>query len=463
MRKLSSQLRLARPLLPALLIAVAVFLLLGSSSATAATPSCGDTITHDTTLTADLTNCPGDGLDIGADNIILNLNGHTIDGTVTQPLVCGQTPPDAEGVRVGGFDGVTIKNGTIQHFSIGIDGGAEGDGISNAYFHDLVVRDNGVHGISIGVIHFPPTGGNPSNENNRIERNEVYGNNGCGGRGIFLNSTADNHVAYNRTHDNGEGIGVCCSEHTVVEHNNVVDERVGAFGGAIEVAFGSDNVVRYNDVSGTRADGISIGEGEQHDIVRNNHSHGNGGAGVTLNEARANRVDGNRLDHDLFGVISFVGDGNTISGNDISDTSACPPDPCGFGVAIAGGDGNVVAANQVARTALDGIAVVALDPGDTTSNTLLRDNFVRAAAHDDYSVGAVGAGTVTDTRLAGNLALTAAGDGFDIFTAGTTLTRNKAFANGNLGFEAVAGTIDGGGNLAHGNGNPAQCTGVVCG
>ena len=84
---------------------------------------------------------------------------------------------------------------------------------------------------------------------------------------------------------------------------------------------------------------------------------------------------------------------------------------------------------------------------------------VKSADFDVYSDES----THTLTRLAGNLALTAAGDGFDIFTAGTTLTRNRAFANGNLGFEAVAGTIDGGGNLAHGNGDPAQCTGVVCG
>jgi len=453
MRKLSSQLRPAHPPLPALLIAVTVFVVLGSSSATAATPSCGDTITHDTTLTADLTNCPGDGLDIGADNVTLNLNGHTIDGTVTQALVCGETPADVDGVRVGGFGGATIENGTIQHFSVGIDGGAA----SNANFHDLVVRDNAQHGISIGIPHFPPTA-DRSNHDNRIEHDQAYGNNGCGGRGIFLNNTSDNYVAYNRTHDNGEGVGVCCSEHAIVEHNDLVDSDFRA----IDVAFGANNVVQYNNVGGGNAEGIGIEE-DQHDVVRHNHSHDNNGAGVLLNEANSIQVGSNRLEHDLFGVISFVGDGNTISGNRISDISDCPPDFCGLGVAIAGGDGNVVAANQVARSALDGIAVVALDPGETASNTLVRGNFVRSAAHDDYSVGGFGEGTVTDTTLAGNLALTAAGDGFDIFSAGTTLTQNKAFANGNLGFAAVAGTIDGGGDLAHGNGNPAQCTGVSCG
>jgi hypothetical protein len=46
--------------------------------------------------------------------------------------------------------------------------------------------------------------------------------------------------------------------------------------------------------------------------------------------------------------------------------------------------------------------------------------------------------------------------------AGLTLTRNTANGNGNLGIEARTGAIDGGGNRASGNGNPAQCVGVTC-
>jgi hypothetical protein len=34
--------------------------------------------------------------------------------------------------------------------------------------------------------------------------------------------------------------------------------------------------------------------------------------------------------------------------------------------------------------------------------------------------------------------------------------------NAELGINAVLGVIDGGGNKAHGNGNPAQCTNVAC-
>ncbi len=45
---------------------------------------------------------------------------------------------------------------------------------------------------------------------------------------------------------------------------------------------------------------------------------------------------------------------------------------------------------------------------------------------------------------------------------GTTIARNKANNNADLGIEAVPGVTDGGGNKASGNGNPAQCVNVQC-
>ena len=46
--------------------------------------------------------------------------------------------------------------------------------------------------------------------------------------------------------------------------------------------------------------------------------------------------------------------------------------------------------------------------------------------------------------------------------ADTTVMRDVANQNSDLGIEAVAGVQDGGGNRAAGNGNPLQCTGVSC-
>jgi hypothetical protein len=60
------------------LVLVGVVALSGAEAASKV--SCGDTITADITLHRNLVNCPNNGIVIGADNITLDLNGHTIDG-----------------------------------------------------------------------------------------------------------------------------------------------------------------------------------------------------------------------------------------------------------------------------------------------------------------------------------------------------------------------------------------------
>ena len=51
-----------------------------SGAEAASRVSCGDTITTDATLHHNLVNCPNNGIIIGADNVTLDLNYHTIDG-----------------------------------------------------------------------------------------------------------------------------------------------------------------------------------------------------------------------------------------------------------------------------------------------------------------------------------------------------------------------------------------------
>src|SRR4051794_38144236 len=212
--------------------------------------SCGATVTHDTTLSADLTDCPGDGLVISADNLTLNLNGHTIDGTATQLSSCDEHAPGSDGIRLGGHDGLTIENGTVQQFSNGVEGGAEGQGVADSEIQDLVARDNQFSGITLGSNLL-------LNNHNKIQDNDTYGN-GCGA-GIFLNNADGNHIARNSSHDNDGGIGICCSPNNVVEHNVVTGNRDTG----IAIYFGrhSHNVVRHNVIS-NNFDGIFVGFGE---------------------------------------------------------------------------------------------------------------------------------------------------------------------------------------------------------
>src|SRR3954452_19850350 len=87
------------------------FIAIGAAPAQAAGPGCGAVVTKSTTLQRNLTNCPGDGLVIGADNLTLDLGGHTIDG----PAV-----PATAGIRLAGHHGVTVQRGALKEFGNGV-------------------------------------------------------------------------------------------------------------------------------------------------------------------------------------------------------------------------------------------------------------------------------------------------------------------------------------------------------
>jgi len=80
----------------------------------AANPTCGSSLTTNTTLTADLdcSSYGGTALYMGANSVVLNLNGHTIWGPAGN---------DSQyGVDTDGYNRTTIKNGSIKNFYIGV-------------------------------------------------------------------------------------------------------------------------------------------------------------------------------------------------------------------------------------------------------------------------------------------------------------------------------------------------------
>src|SRR5918996_2155351 len=93
--------------------------IVGGARAWASHVNCGDTITTDTTLDSDLLSCPNNGIAIGADDITIDLNGHTITGD-GEP--CEPCPPGEfcdVGLLNDGHDGVTLKNGSVRKFEFG--------------------------------------------------------------------------------------------------------------------------------------------------------------------------------------------------------------------------------------------------------------------------------------------------------------------------------------------------------
>jgi parallel beta-helix repeat protein len=256
----------------------------GGALAQTAPLGCGDTITADTTLDRDLTGCRSNGLVIGADNITLDLNGHTISGDGKPVRRCPRRQPCDIGVFNDRHGGVTVRNGSLRGFAVGVlVGGVRGNRLvelsssRNQFFGYViadsartVIRDSSGNdnpapdGDGLGVFgsHDLRIVGNSFRRNglgmhiegstdNLITRNVVARNSDFG---IFLEADG-NQVRGNRSiRDGVTGIVVGPGSRNVIAGNRVVG---GGEGIAIEK--GRRNVVARNVVVGVRHDGIRLG------------------------------------------------------------------------------------------------------------------------------------------------------------------------------------------------------------
>jgi hypothetical protein len=94
-------------------VGVGAGLLVPTAGAVAPHPPCGSTVTTDVTLHGDM-NCPGvDALIVGASGITINLNGFEITNH--------GTPFTQTGILVAGHHGITVKEGTVSNFAMGVD------------------------------------------------------------------------------------------------------------------------------------------------------------------------------------------------------------------------------------------------------------------------------------------------------------------------------------------------------
>jgi parallel beta-helix repeat protein len=372
--------------------------------ANAAHVSCGETITTDTTLDSDLTKCAGAGIRIGADDITLDLNGHTTTGK-----------GKGSGVdNTAGHDGVTIEGGSIRNFaeSVAIVGA------SDNLLRGLSLSDHRHVGIYV-----------QDSSAIQIEHSSVVDTRFTG---IFLLRSRDIRVEESFSSRNGwSGIVAQASHHIAIEGNLVQDN------------------------SGW---GIVLQETSESHVVANTTS--NSEAGVALDAADANQVSNNLVSHNGDGII-VLGSANTITDNQVAHASGCKKG-CGYGISLDGGAGNLIAQNEVEGTMRDGIRIDAFLPEMATVDNVVSGNLISAANVDGFSIGTEGDGTVSGTLIEGNFAIGSGDDGFDLRRAAATLTSNTANDNHDLGIEAMPGVIDGGGNKASGNGNPLQCTTVFC-
>jgi parallel beta-helix repeat protein len=359
----------------AILLTVAT--VLGAAPATMAADrrplACGDTITADARLTANLVDCPGDGLVIGADGVTLDLGGHTVDG---------DGAGDDVGIAVESHQGVTIANGAVREFTEGV----LVVGASEIAIRRLTTSDQGHGGITID-----------------------------GSRGVVVTDDV--------VRRDGAGIIVARSDTVRVRANRVSDSASGGIS-----VFGSRHVmIGDNTVRTSRTDtGIGLFDGSSHSEVTGNRLSRNG-AGIVLDGgASDNFIGGNSVARNASGVIVDVGThDNRVVENLVADSAF-------EGIAVVGSDGNRIARNRVARNggadAAGGIVVMPWpdDRAETSDANVLVDNLALDNGGDGIRVGAAQTANLLRSNRADRNSLL----GIDAAPATIDAGGNRAARNG---------------------------------
>jgi len=259
--------------------------------------SCGDILIQSTTLGNDLVNCFGDGLVVAEDNITIDLNGHTIDGTGV-----------GAGVRNNGFQSVTVRNGTIQEFQQGV---LLGPGTQINVVEDLTAQNNLVAGVELGAEEL--LGGAVSG--NQVRDNTLLRN----GIGVSLiEGSTGNTVSGNTVSaDTVSGsIGIALE---LSSGNTLLRNTITRTGSGIALEESSGNRIEANIASSSTGSGIEVGGASFDNDVLLNIANSNVGSGIEIDTeglvGPGNLLDGNTASGNGDDGISVAAGNHTISDN----------------------------------------------------------------------------------------------------------------------------------------------------
>jgi parallel beta-helix repeat protein len=306
----------------ALALALALSLVPAAAFATDGTVHCGQVLTKDTVLNNDLTNCPGDGLIIGADGVTVDLNGHEISGTEAGNA-------GSAGIRNRGHDDVVIKNTGLAHPYIhGFQSGILLRGVEHNRVIGLLV-DGRVDDLQtststgIGIALY-------NSHENVLKRNNASGgvSNQCGavkGAGIALFNSDHNDIQKNLGQLSDFGIALVGSQRNVLEENQAAPENSdgnNCFG--IYVADSNRNAVRDN-IADNNHEGIFVPAGSRHTRIVGNLVEFNGDDGIDVNSVASTITRNTANTNGDLGIeaVSGVTDGGGNSANNNGDPRQC--------------------------------------------------------------------------------------------------------------------------------------------
>ncbi|MET9633485.1 right-handed parallel beta-helix repeat-containing protein [Lentzea sp. NPDC006480] len=376
----------------------------GPGQAAAPSPACGDTVTADITLSANL-HCTGPGLVVKAGDVVVNLNGHSITGSGT-----------GTGISVIGQNHVHVRNGRISGFDRGVFF-AESAG---SEMTDLSITDNVSQNIQTAdrSTDLKLTG-------SKIRRGRVE-----------INTTSGLTVTDTQFVQAGLDLKLS-SRSPKISGSTFVDSDVFFSTNANDASLTGSTLIR-SGVGLREADGLTVSGNvfnqgyvrvlnacRNTTITDNRFTNGDRAvfvqqpASSTNLQVTKNRFTGNQIGVDASDQFTGLEDGITISENTFTDN------------AVAG---------ILLESSSNHIGYRALIAGNT-----LKSNGKRSGGRVDNAGRPINDGIHVNVPA-----------GAPVEIAGNITRRNAEY-----GIEAVPGSVtDGGGNDS--SGDPSGCLGVVC-
>jgi parallel beta-helix repeat protein len=406
-----------------LAVVVAGALALAAPGAQAAAVTCGQVIAANTVVSNDLTNCPGDGLVIGANGIVLDLNGHTITGT-----------DNGNGIVIGTHNHVTVKNGRVAGFTSGIYVNGPDNTVSkitsknNSYDGVYVDNADRFRMTSSWTIGNSSNGVESSDSSNGTYDGVQANGNGSSGLDIYANSSSIVGTTITQSTANGngnDGIYLYNVRFVSVTKNTLN----GNYSGFYSVfTNGTGSVISGNKATDNSQNGFYLAFANGFTFTGNRASNNLTGFYDDY-ASSSNTYDGNLATGNAYGFQLYQSTNSVLRNNTAGASQGTSGAGGGnqWGIYVTSSSGAVISDNKAHGNKVgDGIYV---DSG--SSGTTIRRNQTNRNHHD----------------------------GINDADTSSTVVQNVADFNLNFGIES-AGT-DGGGNEAHGNG-AGQCSGVSC-
>jgi parallel beta-helix repeat protein len=220
--------------------------------------SCGEVVTEDVVLTADL-QCDGDGLIVDADNVAINLNGYKISSA-------GETDSTDLATGYDGNSGILVTDA------------------DNVVISGL----GGIEGFDAGVRFLGSSGGEVSDV--------AFTNNNVG---IVMSGAQGTEISRNTMTNNGFAIVSASSNEATMAFNSAVANELQG----IVLTGSDDNVIAANSLYGNGDNGIYVDIMSTRNTIDFNTAYGHETADLNNADGQPTSVNGNTYgEHNNCGI-----------------------------------------------------------------------------------------------------------------------------------------------------------------